>query len=114
MRHHCLPVALACVALTLPLGLAAGQSPAASPFSKNAGGSAAVIETGSGVVYDGVPLPGVELRIAGGNVALGSIPRGGLYLWGGVALKLRPAIEEGHLMDAFLDKHLMGETILPR
>lgn len=54
-----------------------------------------------------VDLLGSEL----GNVALGTIPRGGLYLWGGVALKLRAAIEEGHLMDAFLDKHLMGDLL---
>jgi len=54
-----------------------------------------------------VDLLGSEL----GNVALATIPRGGLYLWGGVALKLRAAIEEGHLMDAFLDKHLMGDLL---
>ncbi len=46
-----------------------------------------------------------------GNVALTTIPRGGIYLWGGVALKLRPAIEQGHLLDAFLDKPPMGELL---
>jgi glucokinase len=46
-----------------------------------------------------------------GNIALGSIPRGGLYLWGGVALKLRTALEQGHLVDAFLDKAPMGELL---
>jgi glucokinase len=46
-----------------------------------------------------------------GNIALASLPRGGLYLWGGVALKLRPALEQGHLVDAFLDKAPMGELL---
>jgi glucokinase len=46
-----------------------------------------------------------------GNLALSTIPRGGLYLWGGVALKLRHAIEQGHLLDAFLDKPPMGELL---
>jgi len=46
-----------------------------------------------------------------GNVALTTLPRGGIYLWGGVALKLRPAIEQGHLLDAFLDKPPMGELL---
>lgn len=54
-----------------------------------------------------VDILGSEL----GNIALGSVPRGGLYLWGGVALKLRPALQEGHLVDAFLDKAPMGELL---
>lgn len=46
-----------------------------------------------------------------GNTALRSIPRGGLYIWGGVARKLRPALERGELVDAFLDKHRMRELL---
>lgn len=42
-----------------------------------------------------------------GNTALRSIPRGGLFLWGGVARKLRNVLERGELLDAFLDKHRM-------
>lgn len=46
-----------------------------------------------------------------GNIALSTLPRGGLYLWGGVALKLRAAIQQGHLVDAFLDKPPMTEVL---
>jgi glucokinase len=46
-----------------------------------------------------------------GNTALRSIPRGGLYIWGGVARKLRPALERGELIDAFLDKHRMHDLL---
>ncbi|HEY6880464.1 MAG TPA: glucokinase [Polyangiales bacterium] len=46
-----------------------------------------------------------------GNTALRSIPRGGLYVWGGVARKLRSALEGGELIDAFLDKHRMRELL---
>lgn len=54
-----------------------------------------------------VDLLGAEL----GNVALQTIPRGGLYLWGGVARKLRPLLEEGDILDSFVDKHLMRELL---
>jgi glucokinase len=54
-----------------------------------------------------VDMLGSEL----GNIALSSLPRGGLYLWGGVALKLRPALEEGHLLDAFRDKDRMEDVL---
>ncbi len=46
-----------------------------------------------------------------GNTALRSLPRGGLYIWGGVARKLRRVIERGELVDAFLDKHRMRELL---
>jgi glucokinase len=46
-----------------------------------------------------------------GNIALSTVPHGGLYLWGGVALKLRAAIQQGHLVDAFLDKPPMTELL---
>lgn len=52
MRHHCLPVALTCVALTLPLGLAAGQSPAAAPAGAKAP------EGGWTSLFDGKSLTG--------------------------------------------------------
>lgn len=46
-----------------------------------------------------------------GNVALGSVPHGGLYVWGGVARKLRSVLERGELLDAFRDKHRMRELL---
>jgi glucokinase len=46
-----------------------------------------------------------------GNVALEVLPRGGLYLWGGVAQKLRTVIEEGELLEAFVDKDSMRELL---
>jgi glucokinase len=54
-----------------------------------------------------VDLLGSEL----GNIALGSMPRGGVYLWGGVALKLRTVLEQGHMLDAFLDKDRMEDFL---
>jgi glucokinase len=54
-----------------------------------------------------IDLLGAEL----GNIALETLPRGGLYLWGGVARKLRPAIEKGELLDAFTDKYKMGDLL---
>jgi glucokinase len=54
-----------------------------------------------------VDILGSEL----GNIALSTVPRGGLYIWGGVALKLRSALEQGHLVDAFLDKAPMTELL---
>jgi glucokinase len=46
-----------------------------------------------------------------GNLALRSIPRGGMFVWGGVARKLRNVIERAELLDAFLDKHRMRELL---
>lgn len=46
-----------------------------------------------------------------GNTALRSIPRGGMYIWGGVARKLRTVIERGELLDAFLDKNRMRDLL---
>lgn len=48
-------------------------------------------------------LLGAEL----GNVALACLPRGGLYVWGGVARKLKRALQAGDLLEAFLDKDCM-------
>jgi len=47
-----------------------------------------------------------------GNTALRSIPRGGLFIWGGVARKLRNVLERGELLDAFLDKDRMRDLLL--
>lgn len=46
-----------------------------------------------------------------GNVALRSLPRAGIYVWGGVARKLRGVLERGELLDAFRDKHRMREVL---
>jgi len=46
-----------------------------------------------------------------GNTALRSLPRGGLYIWGGVGRKLRGVLERGDLLDAFLDKHRMRDVL---
>jgi glucokinase len=48
-------------------------------------------------------LLGAEL----GNIALQTIPRGGLYVWGGVARKLKSTLSDGTLREAFLDKNRM-------
>lgn len=52
-------------------------------------------------------LLGAEL----GNVALQSLPRGGLYLWGGVARKLKLALLGKNLLEAFRDKPRMREVL---
>ncbi|MET0344186.1 MAG: glucokinase [Polyangiales bacterium] len=46
-----------------------------------------------------------------GNTALRSLPRGGLFIWGGVARKLRAVLERGELLDAFLDKPPMRDLL---
>jgi len=48
-------------------------------------------------------LLGAEL----GNVALETLPRGGLYIWGGVARKLKPVLCGEDLLEAFRDKDRM-------
>jgi glucokinase len=52
-------------------------------------------------------LLGAEL----GNVALETLPRGGLYLSGAVARGLRAALERGELLDGFHDKGSVGELL---
>src|SRR6185436_12465977 len=66
-------------------------------------GSRDLDEASAAAVALFVDILGAEL----GNVALQTLPRGGLYLWGGVARKLRPAIENRDLLDAFVDKDRM-------
>jgi glucokinase len=46
-----------------------------------------------------------------GNVALETLPRGGLYLVGAVARNLRSALEQGDLLDSFLDKNAMEDLL---
>ena len=46
-----------------------------------------------------------------GNLALRSLPTGGLYVAGGVAPKIRPRIEDGAFMAAFRAKGRMTEMM---
>lgn len=46
-----------------------------------------------------------------GDVALSTLPRGGIYLWGGVAQKLGVVLRRGDLLDAFCDKHRMEDVL---
>lgn len=39
-----------------------------------------------------------------GNLALAALPRGGIYIAGGIAAKIAPALQRGSFMRAFLDK----------
>jgi glucokinase len=39
-----------------------------------------------------------------GNVALAALPRGGVYIAGGIAAKIAAALQKGHFLRAFLDK----------
>ena len=46
-----------------------------------------------------------------GNLALKTLPLGGLYIAGGIAPKIRTALESGLFMDGFLDKGRMKHAI---
>lgn len=46
-----------------------------------------------------------------GNLALKCLPRGGLYIGGGIAPKIRQALESGVFMQGFLDKGRMSHAI---
>ena len=46
-----------------------------------------------------------------GNLALKCLPRGGIYVGGGIAPKVRPARESGEFMRGFLDKGRMAQAI---
>lgn len=54
-----------------------------------------------------VDILGAEL----GNVALETIPRGGLFITGRVVQKLKSTLKKGELLDAFRDKDRMGELL---
>lgn len=43
-----------------------------------------------------------------GNMALASLPRGGIYVAGGIAAKIAPQMQRGNFMDAFLSKGRFG------
>jgi glucokinase len=53
-------------------------------------------------------LLGAELS----NIALGVIPLGGLYVWGGVALKLRDALLRPEVHDAFVSNDKMHDLLM--
>ncbi|MGE0444627.1 MAG: glucokinase [Vicinamibacterales bacterium] len=46
-----------------------------------------------------------------GNLALRSLPRGGVYVGGGIAPKILPALQDGRFMRAFLDKAPMEDLV---
>lgn len=47
-----------------------------------------------------------------GNLALNCLPTGGLYIAGGIALKIRPAFKDGRFLAAFRAKGRMSELML--
>ncbi len=46
-----------------------------------------------------------------GNMALRSLPFGGVYIGGGIALKILPKIKDGTFVQAFRDKTLLSEEL---
>lgn len=46
-----------------------------------------------------------------GNLALSCLPTGGLYIGGGIAPKILPALQEGRFMEAFRAKAPMAEVL---
>ncbi|HUX90730.1 MAG TPA: glucokinase [Gallionellaceae bacterium] len=46
-----------------------------------------------------------------GNMALASLPRGGIYVAGGIAAKIAMQMQRGEFMDAFLSKGRFGELL---
>ncbi|WP_024850593.1 glucokinase [Hydrogenovibrio kuenenii] len=46
-----------------------------------------------------------------GNLALKALPFGGIYIAGGIAKKIRPALESGIFMEGFLDKGRLSHSI---
>lgn len=46
-----------------------------------------------------------------GNLALRSLPRAGVYIGGGIAPKILPALQDGRFMRAFLDKAPMEDLV---
>lgn len=46
-----------------------------------------------------------------GNLALRALPRGGLYVAGGIAAKILEKLQDGHFMRAFLDKGRLSELL---
>ena len=46
-----------------------------------------------------------------GNLALRSVATAGVYIGGGIAPKILPALESGGFMDAFLDKPPMADLM---
>ena len=46
-----------------------------------------------------------------GNLALKCLPRGGIYIGGGIGPRIRPALESGEFMRGYLDKGRMARAI---
>ena len=46
-----------------------------------------------------------------GNLALRSLPRAGVFIGGGIAPKILPALQDGRFMRAFLDKAPMADLV---
>jgi glucokinase len=46
-----------------------------------------------------------------GNLTLRSVATGGLFIGGGIAPKILPALIDGRFMDAFLDKNLFRQML---
>ena len=46
-----------------------------------------------------------------GNLALRTVATGGLFVGGGIAPKILPALVDGRFMRAFLDKHPFKEML---
>jgi glucokinase len=46
-----------------------------------------------------------------GNLALRSLPRAGVFIGGGIAPKVLPALQDGRFMRAFLDKAPMDHLV---
>ena len=86
-----------------------GADPAMSRRLRGQGDKAAVI---SSAALEGVsPRAGRALRLfvsaygaEAGNLALKSLATGGVYIGGGIAPKILPALRDGSFLDAFLDK----------
>jgi glucokinase len=48
---------------------------------------------------------------ASGNLALTTLPRGGLFIVGGIAPKILPLLQDGRFLDSFLDKGRMSSLL---
>jgi glucokinase len=80
------------------------------------GDAAAVISRHGMAGTDAACARALEIFVAAygaeaGNLALRSLPRGGLYVAGGVAPKIRARIEDGSFLDAFRRKGRMSELM---
>ena len=75
----------------------------------HAGDAAAAIASFAGEPSEVIAIQALELftQIYGafvGNIALAALPRGGIYVAGGIAAKIAAQMQRGSFMHAFLDK----------